>query len=261
VTQPGMTQPGVTTERLDGTVLVIAIDRPAVRNAVDAATARQLADAFDELDADAGLRVGILTGKGGDFCTGMDLAAATRGERPIVPGRGFGGLTERPPRTPLIAAVEGYALAGGFEMVLACDLIVASRTAWFGLPEVRRGLIAGAGGLLRLPERIPYQAAVRLALTGDRMDAATAERHGLLTELVDEGDALAAATTLARRIAANAPLAVRNSKRILAELGRPVPAERYAAQEPLLREVYDSADAQEAVLAFTEKRPPRWQGR
>ncbi|GAA1866022.1 crotonase/enoyl-CoA hydratase family protein [Pseudonocardia ailaonensis] len=256
-----MTPPGVTTERLDGGVLVIAIDRPAVRNAVDAATARQLADAFDELDADDDLRAGVLTGKGGDFSTGMDLAAATRGERPIVPGRGFGGLTQEPPRTPLVAAVEGYALAGGFEMVLACDLIVASRTAQFGLPEVRRGLIAGAGGLLRLPERIPYHAAMALVLTGDRMDAATAERHGLLTQLVDEGGALDAAVALARRIAANAPLAVRTSKRILAGLGRPTPAQLHAEQEPLLREVFDSADAQEGILAFTQKRPPRWQGR
>ncbi|WP_236791808.1 crotonase/enoyl-CoA hydratase family protein [Amycolatopsis sp. GM8] len=256
-----MTEPGVSTERVQGTILVIAIDRPSVRNAVDAATARQLAEAFDELDSDAGLRVGILTGRNGDFCTGMDLAAAARGERPIVPGRGFGGLTERPPRTPLIAAVEGYALAGGFEMVLACDLIVASRTAQFGLPEVRRGLIAGAGGLLRLPDRIPYHAAMRLALTGERMDAATAERYGLLAGLVDPGGAQAAAITLAERIADNAPLAVRNSKRIVAELGRPVAAELYARQEPLLREVYDSADAKEGVVAFTEKRPPQWQGR
>nr|BFE55567.1 crotonase/enoyl-CoA hydratase family protein [Dactylosporangium thailandense] len=256
-----MTEPGVTTERIRNGILVIAIDRPAVRNAVDAATARQLAEAFDELDSDTALRVGILTGRNGDFCTGMDLAAATRGERPILPGRGFGGLTERPPRTPLIAAVEGYALAGGFEMVLACDLIVASRTAQFGLPEVRRGLVAGAGGLLRLPERIPYHAAMRLALTGDRIDAATAERYGLLAELVDAGDAQAAAIALADRIAGNAPLAVRHSKRIVAELRRPATAELYERQKPLLREIYDSADAKEGVLAFTQKRSPRWQGR
>ena len=158
----------------EGAVLVITIDRPPVRNAIDRATSEALAHAMDELDADPTLVIGVLTGAGGHFCTGMDLKAFLRGERVELPGRGLAGLVQTPPRKPLIAAIEGYALAGGCEMALACDLIVAAESAQFGIPEVKRGLIAGSGGLLRLPRRIPPHIAMELALTGDVIDAATA---------------------------------------------------------------------------------------
>jgi enoyl-CoA hydratase len=163
-----------------GSTLVMTINRPAARNAIDFATATALAAALDELDATRELRVGILTGAGGTFSAGMDLKAFLRGEPREVEGRGFGGLTDAPPAKPLIAAVEGYALAGGCEMVLACDLVTAAEDAAFGLPEVKRGLIAGSGGLLRLPGRIPPQIAMEYALTGDLLPAVEAHRWGLV---------------------------------------------------------------------------------
>ena len=161
--------------------------------------------------------MGIVTGAGGNFCAGMDLKAfALRGESPAVPGLGFAGLCERPPKKPLIAAVEGFAVAGGFEIAIACDLIVASRTAAFGLPEVKRGLIASAGGLMRLPNRLPRNLAMEMALTGETIGAAQAHAHGLVNRLVEPGEALPAALRLAAQIDANAPLAVAASKRLVA---------------------------------------------
>jgi enoyl-CoA hydratase len=207
-----------------GAVLVMTLNRPEVRNAVDAATSRALADALDRLDGDDSLAVGIITGAGGSFCAGMDLRAFQRGELPEVEGRGFAGLTEQPPQTPLIAAVEGYALAGGFELVLACDLVVASSTAVFGLPEVRRGLIAGSGGLLRLPTRIPRSMAMEYALTGAPMSAQDAHGWGLVNRLTAPGETLAAAQDLAETIAGNGPLAVRSTKRVVAQ-GQTWPAD------------------------------------
>jgi enoyl-CoA hydratase len=198
-----------------GNVLVMTIHRPEARNAMDQATAHALADALDELDARDDLRLGIVTGGGGTFCSGMDLKGFLRGERPSVEGRGFGGLTERPPRKVLIAAVEGYALAGGFELVLACDLVVASRKARFGLPEVKRGLVASAGGLMRLPRRIPFHVAMEYALTGDMLDAERAQSLGLVNRLSEPGQALDEALKLAAVVAANGPLAVATSKRIV----------------------------------------------
>jgi enoyl-CoA hydratase len=177
-------QVSVRVERRDG-VLVVTLDRPEARNAVDSTVARQLAAAMDRLDADDDVAVGILTGAGGTFCAGMDLKAFLRGEQPELPGRGFGGLTEARPRKPLIAAVEGYALAGGCELVLACDLVVAASDAQFGLPEVGIGLFAGAGGLIRLPQRIPRQVAMEFALTGDRFGAPDAHRWGLVNRLTE----------------------------------------------------------------------------
>lgn len=155
------TEPEVLVEQRDR-ILIITINRPKAKNAVNAAVSRGLADAMDQLDGDAGLSVAILTGGGGSFCAGMDLKAFARGENVVVEGRGL-GFTERPPTKPLIAAVEGYALAGGTELALAADLIVAARDSAFGIPEVKRGLVAGGGGLLRLPERIPYAIAMELA--------------------------------------------------------------------------------------------------
>jgi enoyl-CoA hydratase len=244
-----------------GSTLVITIARPAQRNAVNRAVSLGIAEALDRLDQDADLRVGILTGRGGSFCAGMDLKAFLDGERPELEGRGFGGLTERSPAKPLIAAVEGYALAGGFELALACDLIVAAENAVFGLPEVSRGLVAGSGGLVRLPARIPRNIALQYALTGERMDATTALRWGLINELVPAGESLTAALNLAYRIAQNAPLAVAMSKRIVNEATAWPQSEIWERQTPLVDAVLATEDAREGARAFAEKREPRWTGR
>ncbi|MBY0301199.1 crotonase/enoyl-CoA hydratase family protein [Sphingomonas ginsenosidimutans] len=244
-----------------GPALVMMIDRPAQRNAVNRTVSMAMAAALDELDADPALRVGIVTGAGGNFCSGMDLKAFVDGERPELEGRGFAGVTERGPAKPLIAAVEGYALAGGCELALACDLIVASETAVFGLPEAARGLVAGSGGLVRLRERIPPAIALEYALTAKRMDAATAQRWGLVNRLVPAGQALDAALTLAEEISANAPLSVAASKAIMAAAPDWPVAERWERQRPMVEAVLASDDAQEGARAFAEKRAPIWSGR
>ena len=249
----------VTTER-DGPVWVITICRPDMRNAIDRATSQALALAMDELDSDPDLHVGILTGAGAHFCAGMDLKAFLRGERVELPGRGLAGIIETPPRKPVIAAVEGYALAGGFEIALACDLMVAADNAQFGLPEVKRGLIAGSGGLMRLPQRIPRQIAMHCALTGDLMTAVEARQWGLVNQLTPAGAALAAAKTLAHKIAANAPLAVQISKQVVADSVHWPADERFQRQNALLETIIHSSDAREGALAFSEKRPPVWTG-
>jgi enoyl-CoA hydratase len=228
---------------------------------MDQATAHALADALDELDARDDLRLGIVTGGGGTFCSGMDLKGFLRGERPSVEGRGFGGLTERPPRKVLIAAVEGYALAGGFELVLACDLVVASRAARFGLPEVKRGLVASAGGLMRLPRRIPFHVAMEYALTGEMLDAERAQSLGLVNRLSGPGQALDEALKLAAVVAANGPLAVATSKRIVTESADWGREEMFDLQRPIAAPVFTSADAREGSAAFAEKRAPNWTGR
>jgi enoyl-CoA hydratase len=241
-------------------VWVITICRPEMRNAIDRATSQALALAMDELDSDPDLRVGILTGAGGHFCSGMDLKAFLRGERVELPGRGLAGIIETPPRKPLIAAVEGYALAGGCEIALACDLMVAADNAQFGLPEVKRGLMAGSGGLMRLPQRIPRQIAMHYALTGDLMPAVEARQWGLVNQLTAPGEALAAAKVLAQKIAANAPLAVQISKQVVAESLHWPADERFRRHNALLETIIHSNDAHEGVLAFSEKRPPVWTG-
>ncbi|MCR1786331.1 crotonase/enoyl-CoA hydratase family protein [Nocardioides carbamazepini] len=244
----------------DGT-LVIELNRPQARNAVNENLARLVAAALDELDEDASLQVGIITGAGGTFCSGMDLKAFVRGERPEVPGRGFAGLVERASRKPLIAAVEGYALAGGFEIVLACDLVVAGEGARFGLPEVKRSLVAAGGGLLRLPERIPYHAAMEIGLLGDMVTAGRMERWGLVNRLVPDGEALAEASRLAAALAGNGPLALMATKQVLVE-GRDWPMEDAFARQSLIADpVSASADAREGAVAFAEKRAPVWTGR
>ena len=244
-----------------GAVLVIAINRPQQRNAVNRAVSLAIVDALDLLDADPGLRVGIITGRGGWFCAGMDLKAFTAGERPEIAHRGFAGITEAPPKKPTIAAVEGYALAGGCELALACDLIVAAQTAWFGLPEVSRGLVAGSGGLVRLPRRIPEAIALEYALTGERMDAATAHRWGLVNRITAEGGALEGALALAHMITANAPLSTAMTKRIIQESRAWPETEIWDRQRPLVEGVLASADAAEGARAFAEKRPAQWSGR
>lgn len=255
----GQSEQPVRTE-VDGRVLVVTIDRPHRRNAIDTAAARGIAAAMDELDDRPELSAGVLTGAGGTFCAGMDLKAFLAGERPAVPGRGFAGIVERPPRKPLIAAVEGYALAGGFEIALACDLIVAAEDAVFGLPEVQRGLLAGGGGLLRLPVRAPYQLAAEWALTGDPIPARRAAEVFLVNRLTPPGGALAGALELARRIAANGPLAVAATKRILTESRGWPAAEAFARQAEIYEPVRGSADAREGARAFAGKREPRWRG-
>jgi enoyl-CoA hydratase len=247
--------------QVQGNVLVMTVNRPDARNAMDLATAQALAAALDELDARDDLRLGILTGAGGTFCSGMDLKGFLRGERPSIEGRGFGGLTERPPRKVVIAAVEGYALAGGFEMVLACDLVVASRAAKFGLPEVKRGLVASAGGLMRLPRRIPFHLAMEYALTGEMLEAERAHAYGLVNRLAEPGQALDVALQLAQTVAANGPLAVATSKRIVCESADWSREEMFDRQRPIAMPVFSSADAREGSAAFAEKRAPNWTGR
>lgn len=247
-------------EQHDG-IQVMTLNRPAARNAMSLSLARALANAIDELEQRDDLHVGIITGAGGSFCAGMDLKGFLRGERPSIPGRGFGGLTESPPIKPLIAAIEGYALAGGFELALACDLIVASSDAKFGLPEVKRGLVPSAGGLLRLPSRIPPFIATEYILTGDIMSAQTAHQHGLINRLVDPGQALTAATTLAGTISRNGPLALAACKQILRDMADWPQTEMFARQQEIAAPVFASEDAREGATAFAEKRPPRWQRR
>lgn len=241
-------------------VLVVTLNRPAARNAVNLAVAEGVAAAMTELDSRDDLSVGVLTGAGGTFCAGMDLKAFVRGESPVIPGRGFLGLVQAPPDKPLIAAVEGYALAGGCEAVLAADLVVASRAAKFGIPEVKRGLVAAAGGLMRLPRRIPPAVALELALTGDLLDAERAHHFGLVNRLTDEGAALNTALELARTIAANGPLAVRASKQIMRDSGDWPQDEMFERQSAIAGPIFASADAQEGARAFAEKRAPQWRG-
>ncbi len=244
-----------------GRVLSLTINRPHVRNAMDFDTADQIAAAMDMLDARDDLSVAVITGAEGSFCAGMDLKAFAEGKRSAVPGRGFAGITEAPPRKILIAAIEGYALAGGFELALACDLIVSSREAKFGMPEVKRGLVAAAGGLLRLPQQIPYHIAMEYALTGDLFTAARANELGLINRLTEPGEALATALKLAQDIAANGPLAVTATKRIVTEAADWKTDEMFARQKVLTEPVFLSEDAREGTTAFKEKRPPVWRAR
>ncbi len=249
----------VLTSEEDG-ILVVTINRPDAKNAMTKAAAEGIAAEMDRLDSDDNLRVGILTGAGGTFFSGMDLKGFLRGESPSVEGRGFGGVVQQPPEKPLIAAVEGYALAGGLELMIACDLVVASAAAKFGIPEVKRGLVAAAGGVMMLPDQIPERIAMELALTGDFIDAPRAYELGLINRVTD-GDALAGAKELAARIVANGPLAVKVSKQVIKQSrGWPMD-ERYKRQTQLIAPVFVSEDAREGAAAFAEKRAPNWKGK
>jgi enoyl-CoA hydratase len=241
-------------------VAVITIDRPQARNAVNGEVARGIAAAIEEFDSRGDISVLVLTGAGGTFSAGMDLKGFLTGDAPMAAGRGFGGIVERPPAKPVIAAVEGYALAGGFELVLACDLVVASEEAKFGLPEVRRGLVAGAGGLLRLPSRIPYHLAMEIALTGEHFSAARLAEAGLVNKLVPAGAALSVAKELAHKVALGAPLALAATKRVIVESADWPAAEAFARQGEIITPVFGSKDAMEGAMAFAEKRPPVWRG-
>jgi enoyl-CoA hydratase len=248
----------VTVEHGDG-VMVISINRPQARNAINHAVSVGISAALDLLDDRADLTLGIITGAGGVFSAGMDLKAFLAGED-VTADRGFAGLCSRPPRKPLIAAVEGWALAGGFEVALACDLIVAARDARFVLPEVKRGLVAAAGGLVRLPRRIPPAVAMELVLTGDPLSAPEGHRLGLVNELTEPGAALAGARALAARIVVNGPLAVAAGKQILTEAPDWTIAETWTRQADVVGPILQSQDAQEGARAFAEKRAPVWRG-
>jgi enoyl-CoA hydratase len=240
-------------------ILIVTLNRPEAKNAVNRALAEGVAAAMDQLDNDPSLRVGIITGAGGTFCSGMDLKAFLTGELPVVKGKGFAGITEAPPKKPLIAAVNGYALAGGFELALTCDLIVANKDAKFGIPEVKRGLAAAAGGLVRLPRQINYRLAMELALTGDFISAQRAYDIGLINQIVN-GDALDDALALATKICANGPLAVAVSKQVVKQQEDWSSDELYARQNEIAGIVLASNDAREGAAAFAQKRAPNWTG-
>nr|WP_087573948.1 crotonase/enoyl-CoA hydratase family protein [Sphingomonas sp. CDS-1] len=247
-------------ERADG-IATITINRPRARNSVNQKVAEGMAEALAEIDRDEGIRVGIITGAGGYFCAGMDLKAFLKDEKVKVEGGGFAGITEARTAKPVIAAVEGFALAGGFEIALACDLIVASQEARFGLPEVKRGLVANAGGLVRLPRQLPYRIALQLVLTGDIVEAPVLARFGLINRLTAPGAALQEAKRLAAEIAVNAPLALAASKRVMQESQYWSSDDLFARQNRITAPVIQSADAREGAVAFAEKRAPVWRNR
>jgi enoyl-CoA hydratase len=250
----------VLTERRDG-VLLITLNRPDARNAVNGALAQGVAAALDDLDASGDVSVGVLTGAGKGFSSGMDLKAFTTGERPWVDDRGFAGITRRAAEKPLIAAIEGFAVAGGFEIALSCDLIVAARDARIGIPEAKRGLVAAAGALIRLPKRIPYHVAMELALTGDPIVAERAHELGIVNRVTEPGAAVDAALELATQIARNGPLALAASKKIVASALDWDEAEAWQQQGELTGPVFASEDAREGAVAFAEKRDPVWKGK
>jgi enoyl-CoA hydratase len=242
-------------------IMTVTLNRPEAKNAANKALAEGVAAAMDQLDGDDSIRVAILTGAGGTFCSGMDLKAFVSGETPNIEGRGFAGLTESSPRKPLIAAVEGYALAGGLELAISCDLIVTADNAKFGIPEVKRGLAAAAGGLMKLPRQIPQRLAMELALTGDFISAQRAYEMGLVNAVVPAGTALEAAKALAARIVANGPLAVAISKQVVLQSENWSADEMWQKQQELVMPVFVSEDAMEGSIAFAEKRAPNWKGK
>ena len=254
------TDSAVLTERRDN-VLLITLNRPEARNAVNGAIADGVAAALDLLDGDDDLSLGVLTGAGKGFCSGMDLKAFVAGERPFAGDRGFAGIVQRPPRKPIIAAVEGFAVAGGLEVALACDLVVAASGAKLGIPEVKRSLVAAGGALRRLPQRLPYGLAMELALTGDPITAERGYELGLVNRLSDPGAAVDVALELAGEIARNGPLALAATKQILAEQFDWDDAEFWQRQGEIAGRVMASEDAREGATAFAEKRDPAWKGR
>jgi enoyl-CoA hydratase len=255
-----MSDRAVLTDVKDG-VLVITINRPAQKNALNGDVARGIAAAIDSLESDDALRVAVLTGAGGTFSSGMDLKAFLDGDLPVVEGRGLCGITKRPPTKPLIGAVEGWAVAGGFELLLACDLVVAADTARFGVPEVKRALVAGGGAALLLPRRVPRAVALELLLTGDPISAERAADIGIVNRVTVEGAALAGAIELATAIAANGPMAVRVTKEIAFRTADLSFADGWAVQDELMAPIFVSEDANEGATAFAERREPVWRGR
>lgn len=255
-----MSEEAVLVDVTDG-IMTVTLNRPKAKNAANKAVAVGVAAAMDELDSNDDIRVAILTGSGGTFCSGMDLKAFVSGELPMVEGRGFAGITEAPPQKPLIAAVEGFALAGGLELMITCDLVVAADNAKFGIPEVKRGLAAAGGGLVRLPRQIPQRLAMEMALTGDFYDAERVAGMGLINQVVPAGTALEGARALAAKICANGPLAVRLSKKVMVESTDWSSQEMWAKQQEIVNPVFTSHDAIEGSTAFAEKRAPNWTGK
>lgn len=245
-----------------GAILVLLLNRPERRNAIDHETAVAIEAALDDLDADTDLRAAIITGAGDYFSAGADLKAAAQGGKPAATQkRGNFGLIRKPLDKPLIAAVEGGALGGGFEIALACDLIMSARNAVFGLPEVSRGVMAAAGGCVSLPRKIPINVAKELALTGHALPATRLYELGLINTLCEPGKALAAATTMAEEIAGNAPLAVSASKRVIDMSEDMCLAESWAMQDAEAVQLRASEDYREGITAFAGKRTPVWKGR
>jgi enoyl-CoA hydratase len=251
-----MSEPAVLTDERDG-ILLVTLNRPDQRNAIDAAVAQGIAAAVERLDAAPELRVGILTGAGKGFCAGMDLKAFAS----VGPPKSVARFLQHGAEKPLIAAVEGFAVAGGLELALTCDLLVAAKGAKLGIPEVGVGLFAAGGALLRLPQRVPYGVALELALTAELITAEQGHAYGLVTRLAEPGQAVDEARGLAERIARNAPLAVATSKRLIRAAQGCTEEEFWSMQKPLLPGVFESDDAREGPRAFAEKRAPVWSGR
>ncbi len=244
-----------------GNIEILTINRPEARNAINLATATALSDALDEIETDDDVRVVVLTAAGDKaFSAGMDLKAFATGEFPITE-KGFGGITKRDFPKPLIAACNGSALAGGCEIMLSCDLVVTADHAKFGIPEVARGLVAGAGGLIRLPNRIPRAIALEMALTAEPIDANRALEIGLVNRVVPGDQLMTEAMALAGRIAKNAPLAVRLSKQVMLQASELPEAEAWGVNDAVFGEIGRSSDAMEGAIAFAEKREPNWTGK
>jgi enoyl-CoA hydratase len=245
-----------------GPFAVVKINRPEARNAVNGAVAQGIEEAIDKIEADDGIWVGIITGEPPVFCAGADLKEINSGNAAALATAkgGFAGIVQRERTKPIIAAVDGPALAGGTEIVLSCDLVVASSTATFGIPEVKRSLVAAAGGLFRLGRKIPLNIAMELALTGDPISAELAHHHGLVNRLCEPGQALEVATALAEQICANAPVAVRESRKVVIEATNAPDELGWKMSAEGMAKAMSSADFSEGLTAFIEKRPPQWKG-
>ena len=256
MTETETTSSAVLTE-VRGRVLLITLNRPEAMNAINTDLAQGLLAAVRQLDGDPGLTAGVVTGAGRGFCSGMDLKAFATSGPPV----GLGDFFEHGAEKPLIAAIEGFALAGGLELALSCDLLVAANNVKLGIPEVGVGLFAAGGAVLRLPDRLPYAVALEMALTGDPISAEDAHRYGLVSRITEPGQAVDAAMALAERIARNAPLSVAASKTIVKGTRGMTEAEAWEFQKPFVAKVFTSEDAKEGPRAFAEKRAPNWSGR
>jgi enoyl-CoA hydratase len=244
-----------------GHIEILRINRPEAKNAVNTAVAHGIEEALDDVESDPSVRVVVLTGTGDVFSAGADLKMVAAGDsRGFTTKRGgFGGIVMRDFPKPIIAAVNGTAVAGGFEIALACDLIVAADSAWFGLFEVKRGLFAGGGGLIRLPRRVPLALAMEIAIVGSTIDAARAYSVGLVNRVVPAAEVVDTATGLAEEIAANSPLAVRNTRQMVREAADLTEEQAWKRSAELSQEVFASPDSVEGARAFAEKRPPVWE--